>query len=271
MHTQLWWHSMRKGLGASLGAFTILISGQVFAGATVGTDDYPYRGSVGMVDPWGFFTGYCTSFVAWRLSQAGVRFQSATLIGPNGQSRFFGNAGEWDRAAAEAGFTVDARPTPGSVGIWHGGEGGAWPGGHAAYVVAVDGAGRVTVEEYNWSVRFGYGMRTTQAPRYIHFTAPTAAFQPPAPPARSVQPSPSALRQYHTTAAVRARTGPGTMFAVVRVIPTGAAIQIACQVRSSSVINGSGIWDRLVDGTYVTDYYTTTPAFNDFTLGVPGC
>ncbi len=270
MHTHSWWHSLRKGLGASLGALTILLSGQVVAGAAVGTDDYPYRGTVGMVDPWGFFTGYCTSFVAWRLSQAGVNFRHATLTGPNGQSRFFGNAGDWDQAARGAGFTVDTRPTPGSVGIWHGGEGGAWPGGHAAYVVAVDAAGRVTVEEYNWGVRFGYGMRTTQAARYIHFTAaPAMTPLPPATP--SVQPSPPTSREYHTTAALRARTGPGTMFAVVRVIPSGATIQIACQVRSGSIINGSGIWDRLTDGTYVTDFYTTTPAFNDFTPGVPRC
>ena len=261
MYTRLWWHQARKGFSAAILALIMLVAVQLIADATVGVDDYPYRGTVGIVDPWGFYTGYCTSFVAWRLSQAGIRFHGSTLSGPNGQTRFFGNAGDWDRAAAEIGFAVDTWPTPGAVAIWHGGEGGAWAGGHAAYVMAVDGAGRATVEEYNWSVRFGYGIRTTAAPRYIHFSA---APPPPVAP-------PSSTRQYHTTAVVRARTGPGTSFAMVRVIPSGAAIQIACQTRTASVINGTGIWDRLADGTYVTDYYTTTPAFNTFSPGISRC
>jgi len=265
------WRRARTALSASLGALILFVGAQEISSAAIGTDDYPYRGTVGLVDPWGFYTGYCTSFVAWRLSQAGVNFRHATLTGPNGQSRFFGNAGDWDQAARGAGFTVDARPTPGSVGIWHGGEWGAWPGGHAAYVVAVDAAGHATVEEYNWGVRFGYGMRTTQAPRYIHFTgpAPTPSVQPPA--TLAPQPPASSFRVFRVTSAVRARTGPGTMFAVVRVIPNGATIQVACQVRSGSIINGSGIWDRLTDGTYVTDFYTTTPAFNDFSPGIARC
>jgi len=35
--------------------------------------------------------------------------------------------------------------------------------------------------------------------------------------------------------------------------------------------NGTGIWDRLSNGTYVTDYYTTTPAFNRTSPGLSGC
>jgi hypothetical protein len=27
----------------------------------------------------------------------------------------------------------------------------------------------------------------------------------------------------------------------------------------------------LSDGSYITDYYTTTPAFNTFTPGIPHC
>jgi hypothetical protein len=46
---------------------------------------------------------------------------------------------------------------------------------------------------------------------------------------------------------------------------------IVCQVRSTSVVRGTSIWDRLSDGSYVTDYYTTTPSYNSFTPGIPHC
>jgi hypothetical protein len=46
---------------------------------------------------------------------------------------------------------------------------------------------------------------------------------------------------------------------------------VVCQVRSTSVINGTGIWDRLSDGSYVTDYYTSTPAFNNYSPGLSRC
>ncbi len=267
--------TVRKTLAGLITAFAIFAFLPQAGAAAVGVDDYPYRRSVGRVDPWGFYTGYCTSLVAWRLSQSGLAFRGAVLRGPNGQARFFGNAGDWDRAAGRIGFAVDAIPTPGSVAVWHGGEGGAWPSGHAAYVVAVDAAGQAIVEEYKWSARFRYGSRTIRAPRYIHFNP--VAPPPPRPPAASppapAPPPPAALpsREYHVTAYLRARTGPGTSFGIVRVIPAGDAIRIVCQVRSASVVNGSGIWERLADGTWVTDYYTTTPAFNDFTPGLARC
>ena len=51
----------------------------------------------------------------------------------------------------------------------------------------------------------------------------------------------------------------------------GQQISITCQVRSASMINGTSIWDRLSNGSYITDYYTTTPAFNNFSPGLPHC
>lgn len=257
----LWRHSIRKTVCALAIALSVMGGAHLSADA-VGSDDFPYRGIVGRLDPWGFYTGYCTSFVAWRLAQAGIPFRGATLRGPSGQARLFGNAGDWDAAARAIGFLVDNRPTPGAVAVWHGGQDGAWPTGHVAYVTGVDAAGGALVEEYNWGARFRYGTRATRTATYIHFTG---AVTPPPPP-----PPPSA-RGFGTTTDLRARTGPGTDFAIVRVLPSGATIQIACQVRSSSVVGGSGIWDRLTDGTYVTDYYTTTPAFNDFSPGVARC
>ncbi len=256
-----WRYSIRKTVCALAVALSVM-SGTHLSAHAVGSDDFPYRGTVGRLDPWGFYTGYCTSFVAWRLSQAGVTFRGATLRGRNGQTRFFGNAGDWDAAARAIGFVVDNRPAPGAVALWHGSEGGAWSTGHVAYVLGVDGAGRAQVEEYNWGARYRYGTRTTRTATYIHFTRAVAP--PPAPP-------PPSARAFRTTTDLRARSGPGIGFAVVRVLPSGATIQIACQVRSSSIVSGSGIWDRLTDGTYVTDYYTTTPAFNDFSPGIARC
>jgi surface antigen len=260
--------SVRKALSAVMGATVLLLAVPALTVSAAGVDDYPYRGTANRLDPWGFYTGYCTSFAAFRLSQEGVRLQGASLQGPNGKTAFFGNGGSWDAAAASVGFIVDSRATVGSVAVWHGGEGGAWSGGHVAYVMAVDGSGNATVEEYNWSNYLRYGQRTVRAPRYIHFVG--VAVRPVAfpVPIRPAQPSGHA---YLTTDFVRQRTGPGTPYRTLGILPPRSRIMIVCQTRSSSVVNGTAVWDRLSDGSYVTDYYTTTPAFNRFSPGLTSC
>ncbi|TMD43711.1 MAG: CHAP domain-containing protein [Chloroflexi bacterium] len=259
----------RKALSALMGATVLLFGIPAITVSAAGVDDYPYRGHANMLDPWGFYTGYCTSFVAFRLTQEGVSFHGASLRGPNGKTAFFGNGGTWDSAAAAIGYAVNSTPTVGSVAVWHGGEGGAWSGGHVAYVMAVDGAGNATVEEYNWSNYLRYGQRTTRAPRYIHFVG-VATVRPISLPTPGA-PAQPAGHAYRTTDVVRERSGPGTGYGTRAILPAGTRIMIVCQVRSSSVIRGTGIWDRLRDGGYVTDYYTTTPAFNTFSPGIPRC
>src|SRR2546425_5535220 len=130
--------SVRKALAAAMGAAVLLFGVPALTVSAAGADDYPYRGTVNKLDPWGFYTGYCTSFAAFRLSQEGVRLHGASLQGPNGKTAFFGNGGTWDAAAASIGYVVDTHPTVGSVAVWHGGEGGAWWGGRVPHVVAVD-------------------------------------------------------------------------------------------------------------------------------------
>src|SRR5207247_902379 len=198
--------SLRKALSALMGATVLLLGIPALTVSAAGIDDYPYRGTANQLDRWGFYTGYCTSFAAFRLSQEGVVLHGATLQGPNGKSAFFGNGGTWDAAAASIGYVVDAHPTVGSVAVWHGGEDGAWWGGHVAYVMAVDAAGKAIVEEYNWSNYLRYGQRTTQAHRYIHFVTTTVR--------RVTQPAPAQPAQplghlYSTTDMVRQRSGPG--------------------------------------------------------------
>jgi len=258
--------SLRKAVSAAMGAAVLFLGIPALTVSAAGINDYPYRGTVNKLDPWGFYSGYCTSFVAFRLSQEGVRFSGATLRGPNGKTAFFGNGGSWDAAAASIGFVVDSHPTIGSVAVWHGGEDGAWWGGHVAYVMAVDAAGNATVEEYNWSNYLRYGQRTTHARRYIHFVA--SAIQPVSYPAPKPAP---AGHPYRTTDVVRQRSGPGTGFRTLGILPAGQRIMIVCQIRSGSVINGTGIWDRLSDGSYITDYYASTPAFNRISPGLSAC
>jgi surface antigen len=258
--------SWRKALSAAMGATVLLLGIPALTVSAAGVNDYPYRGTVNKLDPWGFYTGYCTSFVAFRLTQEGVTLHGATLRGPNGKTAFFGNGGSWDAAAASIGYVVDSHPTVGSVAVWHGGEDGAWWGGHVAYVMAVDAAGNATVEEYNWSNYLRYGQRTTRARRYIHFVA-----TPNTLPVSLPKPAQPVGHPYVTTDVVRQRSGPGTGYRTVGILPAGRRIMIVCQVRSGSVINGTGIWDRLSDGSYVTDYYTSTPAFNRISPGLSGC
>ena len=259
----------RKALSASMAAAVLVLGVPAISVSAAGVDDYPYRGHANQLDPWGFYTGYCTSFTAFRLSQEGVVFHGASLRGPNGKTAFFGNGGSWDAAAASIGYSVDTTPSVGSVAVWHGGEGGAWWGGHVAYVMAVDSAGNATVEEYNWSHYLAYGQRTVRAPRYIHFVG-GATIRPISNPNPGAPSQPSG-HLYRTTAVLRERSGPGTWYATRGMLPAGAPISIVCQVRSRSTIRGTGIWDRLSNGAYITDYYTTTPVYNQFTPGIPHC
>jgi len=69
---------------------------------------------------------------------------------------------------------------------------------------------------------------------------------------------------------LKARTGPNTSSSVVRVLPEGAAIDISCQTTGES-IRGSAIWDKLSDGTYISDFYTTTPVYAAYSPGIPVC
>ncbi|KAG7284377.1 hypothetical protein NEMBOFW57_010750 [Staphylotrichum longicolle] len=123
------------------------------------TNDYPYEGSCGGVDPWNYYKCQCTSFVAWRINKRlGVKFHNQ-YKGVN-----WGNANTWDDAARRTGVTVNSKPVPGCVAQTNAGT-----YGHVAWVTAV-GDNTVTVEEYNHSSREAYGKRTVPKGNfnYIH-------------------------------------------------------------------------------------------------------
>ena len=123
-----------------------------------------YNGSYG--DPWGFALRNCTSFVAWRLRTTNGLADFENHFG----GVHWGNAAEWDEAAGELGYLVDDVPAVGAVA-----QTDAGAHGHVAWVSAV-GTGTVTVEEYNFGVAGGYGVRTvpTSTFHYLHLadTAP---------------------------------------------------------------------------------------------------
>lgn len=54
----------------------------------------------------------------------------------------------------------------------------------------------------------------------------------------------------------------------------GEVAEITCQTRGGRVgvkKESSRIWDKLVDGNYVTDFYISTPGKGHFTPGIPRC
>lgn len=163
------------------------------------TNDYPYKGSCGGVDPWNyykcrtfpllprplqalhppthpekstttlprhpnqltisFFPTECTSFVAWRINKR---------LGVKFHNQYkgvnWGNANTWDDAARRTGVIVNSKPVPGCVAQTNAGT-----YGHVAWVTAV-GDNTVTVEEYNHGGREAYGKRTVPKGdfNYIH-------------------------------------------------------------------------------------------------------
>ncbi|KAJ1852160.1 hypothetical protein GGH12_002356 [Coemansia sp. RSA 1822] len=123
------------------------------------TNDYPYSGRCGGVDPWNYYKCQCTSFVAWRINKRlGVKFHNR-FRGPN-----WGNANTWDNAAKATKVPVNGKPVPGCVA-----QSNAGSYGHVAWVAKVSG-NSVTIEEYNWARKEGYGTRTVpkSAFNYIH-------------------------------------------------------------------------------------------------------
>lgn len=95
---------------------------------------------------------------------------------------------------------------------------------------------------------------------------------PPPPPSVN-PPAPPASGGYHVTApaGLHERSGPGTNFPVVGFLPDNTAVGIVCQERGSTAVGGSNVWDKLSDGHYVTDYWVSTPNFNQFSPGLAQC
>jgi len=110
-------------------------------------DDYPFRGSApDQFDGWGFLTGECTSFVAWRMRQHGIDFTNSMKGG------LFGHGYMWANNARKLGYRVDNSPSVGAIVYYDQNAFWAGPLGHVAYVAQVNGDGSIVIEEYNWGL-----------------------------------------------------------------------------------------------------------------------
>lgn len=81
-------------------------------------------------------------------------------------------------------------------------------------------------------------------------------------PAQSVEAAAAAM--YYPVAPgynVNVRSGPGTQYRVVRVLPLGAKVPIFCQKPGQTVTGPYGtskVWDNIGVGEYVSDTYVKT-------------
>ncbi|KFY13112.1 hypothetical protein V492_03489 [Pseudogymnoascus sp. VKM F-4246] len=122
-------------------------------------DDYKYKGKCSGTDAWSYYRCQCTSFVAWRINERlGIKFHNQ-YKGTN-----WGNANTWDEAARRTGVKVDNKPVPGCIA-----QSNAGGYGHVAWVTKVTSKS-VTIEEYNYNKKEGYGTRTVPKGNfnYIH-------------------------------------------------------------------------------------------------------
>ena len=65
---------LKKALVVLLLALLVVAPLSNVSAAELG-DDYPYKGQKG-VDPWLFYKGECTSFVAWRMNNSDKKFSN---------------------------------------------------------------------------------------------------------------------------------------------------------------------------------------------------
>ncbi|HEX6198140.1 MAG TPA: glycoside hydrolase domain-containing protein [Jiangellaceae bacterium] len=73
-----------------------------------------------------------------------------------------------------------------------------------------------------------------------------------------------------STTSLNARSGPSTSYGIVRTYASGSSLQVVCQTTGQKV-GSTSVWDRLTNGTWVTDYYVSTPSSTGFSSALPRC
>ena len=73
-----------------------------------------------------------------------------------------------------------------------------------------------------------------------------------------------------STSGLYARTGPSTAYPIARAYGYGSMLRVVCQAAGSAVAT-TRVWDKLSDGTYVTDYYVSTSSNTGYSPPLPGC
>lgn len=125
-----------------------------------GTGGYPWAGAPfpnSIPDPWGMYQRQCVSYTAWKVASTG---RSMPYWGGRG------NAYQWPGNARAAGIPVDGSPRVGDVAISSAGY-----YGHAMYVEAILGNGKVRVSQYNanWDGAYSVSDVSTSGLQFIHF------------------------------------------------------------------------------------------------------
>ena len=109
------------------------------------------------VDNWGMYNRECVSYTAFKVAASGRNM-------PYWGGR--GNAKNWPANARAAGIPVDGNPQVGDVAISTSGT-----YGHAMYVEAVLGGGKILISQYNaaWDGRYSEAVIGAGGLHFIHF------------------------------------------------------------------------------------------------------
>ncbi|MEU4195603.1 glycoside hydrolase domain-containing protein [Kribbella sp. NPDC026611] len=75
---------------------------------------------------------------------------------------------------------------------------------------------------------------------------------------------------YTVRTTIHSYSGPGTAYPVRSTIAANKAVRVVCQTFGPK-IGTTTVWDKLIDGTYVTDYYVRTPSKPGYSAPLPGC
>ncbi|WP_116947659.1 glycoside hydrolase domain-containing protein [Jiangella endophytica] len=77
---------------------------------------------------------------------------------------------------------------------------------------------------------------------------------------------------YRVTSSVplSARTGPSTAYPLVRGWAPGSTLSVVCQ-GAGQAVGSTAVWNRLTDGSWVTDYYVSTPSNTTYSSPLPKC
>ncbi|HEU5160069.1 MAG TPA: glycoside hydrolase domain-containing protein [Streptosporangiaceae bacterium] len=73
-----------------------------------------------------------------------------------------------------------------------------------------------------------------------------------------------------STTPLEARTGPSTSYGTSKTYAPGSTVRVVCQAPGATV-GTTSVWDKLSDGTYVTDYYVSTSSKTGYSAPLPRC
>lgn len=190
-----------------------------------------------------------------------------------------GDARNWAASArrADPGFTVGRAAKPGAIVVFQPGQAGAGRFGHVAYVVRVRGSW-MTISEANYHHTKPGSQRTLQwRGRHLRFIYAKNA-------RTKHTPQPAGSFRFHVFrtctnghCGLVQKLGPGLHSrSIGERLPDDTAVDIICQTRGDRVIGfdatSTDVWDRLIGGSYVSDYFVDTPGKDDqFSVPVPDC